>query len=205
MFSRLRSIMGSGSALGYLLQAAPVVCIAGVIYGIARIAVIRKSSVKVSRPKEAARLLLVCYLTGLVSLVILPANFWLHLFDGIFLGWWEELSPIFRLGEVQPVPLIIRVLSGELILGSWVKTMLIGNVAMFLPLGFLLPFATEKVSGKNIVWIAAAVPLAAELLQTGFGRSFDADDLICNFLGIVVGFLIALLIRSAAQKRKASN
>lgn len=205
MFSRLRSIMGSGSALGYLLQAAPVVCIAGVIYGIVRMAVIRKSSVKVSWPKETARLLLVCYLTGLVSLVILPANFWLHLFDGIFLGWWKELSPIFRLGEVQLVPSIIRVLSGELILGSWVKTMLIGNVAMFLPLGFLLPFATEKVSGKNIVWIAAAVPLAAELLQTGFGRSFDADDLICNFLGIVVGFLIALLTRSAAQKRKASN
>lgn len=205
MFSRLRSIMGSSSALGYLLQAAPVVCIAGVIYGIVRIAVIRKNSVKASWPKEAARLLLVCYLTGLVSLVILPANFWLHLFDGIFLGWWEELSPIFRLGEVQLVPSVIRVLSGELILGSWVKTMLIGNVAMFLPLGFLLPFATEKVSGKNIVWIAAAVPLAAELLQTGFGRSFDADDLICNFLGIVVGFLIALLIRSAAQKRKASN
>ena len=39
--------------------------------------------------------------------------------------------------------------------------------------------------------VAAVIPLIAELLQTIFGRSFDVDDLICNFIGIVIGAVIA--------------
>jgi glycopeptide antibiotics resistance protein len=89
---------------------------------------------------------------------------------------------------------------GNLSIGSWVKHMLIGNIAMFMPLGFLLPFVTEKVSKKNIWKIAIFVPLAAELLQLVLGRSFDIDDLICNFVGIVIGFLIAYLIGNQLNK-----
>ena len=154
---------------------------------------------------ETIKLLFVCYLTGLISLVVLPANFWLHIFDGIFLGWWNEMPPIFSFGGFNLVPTIIKTLSGEIVIGSWIKTMLIGNVAMFLPLGFFLPFVTGKVNRKNIFAVAAVVPFIAELLQMIFGRSLDVDDLICNFIGIAAGFFIGLAIRNIKGKNKTNN
>ena len=126
-------------------------------------------------------------------------------FYGIFLGWWNEIPSIFSFGGFNLVPTIIKALSGEIVIGSWVKTMLIGNVAMLLPLGFFLPFVTEKVNKKNIYAVAVVVPSIAELLQIIFGRSLDVDDLICNFIGIVAGFFIGLAIRNIKGKNKTIN
>lgn len=202
MFNWLRSIMNSGSVPGYFLQAVPITCVVGIIYVIIRVAIIKRNHLKVEWLKEIIRLLFSCYLTGLISLVVLPANFWLSFFDGIFLGWWDEMLPIFSFGEFNLVPSFIKALSGELTIGSWVKTMLIGNIAMFLPMGFFLPFVTEKINRKSIFIAATTVPFIIELLQMVFGRSFDIDDLICNFIGIVVGFFIGFAIKNTKQKSK---
>ena len=84
MFNWLRSIMNSGSVPGYFLQAVPITCVVGIIYVIIRVAIIKRNHLKVEWLKEIIRLLFSCYLTGLISLVVLPANFWLSFFDGIF-------------------------------------------------------------------------------------------------------------------------
>lgn len=202
MFNWLRSIMNSGSVPVYFLQAVPITCVVGIIYVIIRVAIIKRNHLKVEWLKEIIRLLFSCYLTGLISLVVLPANFWLSFFDGIFLGWWDEMLPIFSFGEFNLVPSFIKALSGELTIGSWVKTMLIGNIAMFLPMGFFLPFVTEKINRKSIFIAATTVPFIIELLQMVFGRSFDIDDLICNFIGIAVGFFIGFAIKNTKQKSK---
>ena len=194
--------MNSGSVLGYFFQAVPITCFVGIVYLIIRVVTVKRNKLKVEWLKEIMKLLFTCYLTGLISLVVLPANFWLSFFDGIFLGWWDEMLPIFSFGEFNLVPSFIKALSGELTIGSWVKTMLIGNIAMFLPLGFFLPFVTERVDRKNIFVVAIAVPFIVELLQMVFGRSFDIDDLICNFIGIVVGFFIGFAIKNTKQKSK---
>ena len=115
------------------------------------------------------------------------------------------MPPIYSFGGFNLVPTIIKTLSGEIVIGSWIKTMLIGNVAMFLPLGFFLPFVTGKVNRKNIFAVAAVVPFIAELLQMIFGRSLDVDDLICNFIGIAAGFFIGLAIRNIKGKNKTNN
>lgn len=202
MFNWLRAIMNSGSVLGYFFQAVPITCFVGIVYLIIRVVTVKRNKLKVEWLKEIMKLLFTCYLTGLISLVVLPANFWLSFFDGIFLGWWDEMLPIFSFGEFNLVPSFIKALSGELNIGSWVKTMLIGNIAMFLPLGFFLPFITERVNRKNIFVVAIAVPFIVELLQMVFGRSFDIDDLICNFIGIAVGFFIGFAIKNTKQKSK---
>ena len=191
MFDKFRTLMNSGTVSGYFFQAIPITLIVGIVYSIIRIAVIKKKKLGFSFGKELVKLLFVCYLTGLITLVILPANFWLKLFDGIFYGWWNNFGPVFSFGCFNFVPSVVKALSGELTLGSWVKTMLIGNIVMFLPLGFFLPFVSKKVNNKNIFILAALIPIAAELLQLIFGRSFDVDDLICNFIGIVAGYFIA--------------
>ena len=204
MLNWLRSIMNSGSVLGYFFQAVPITCVVGIIYVIIRVVIIKRNNLTVEWLKEIMRLLFSCYLTGLISLVVLPANFWLDFFDGVFLGWWDEMLPFFSFSGFNLVPSFIKALSGELNIGSWLKTMLIGNIAMFLPLGFFLPFITERVNRKNIFVVAISVPFIVELLQMVFGRSFDIDDLICNFIGIVAGFFIGFAIKNIKQKSKST-
>ncbi len=200
MFSWFRSIMNSGSVLGYFFQAVPITCFVGIIYVIIRVVVVKRNKFKVEWLKEIMKLIFTCYLTGLISLVVLPANFWLDFFDGIFFGWWDGILPIFSFGGFNLVPSLIKALSGELTIGSWVKTMLIGNIAMFLPMGFFLPFVTKKVNRKNIFAVAIVIPVIVEVLQIVFGRSFDIDDLICNFIGIVIGFFITSVIKDKKKE-----
>ena len=94
---------------------------------------------------------------------------------------------MFQLGDVQLVPSVIGWLNGTLSPGSWVKTMLLGNVAIFLPMGLLLPLAANVKSGRKMLCLSAVIPLLCEALQLVFGRSFDIDDLLCNFLGMMIG------------------
>ena len=203
MFGKLRMIMNSGSVLGYFLQALPVALLAGAVYLVVRICHLKGKKERVRWEMELLRVLFVCYLTGLVSLVILPANFWLRFYDGLFFGWWDQVGPLFRLGDVNLVPSVVRYLRGELSLGSWVKTMLVGNVAMFVPLGFFLPLVTGIKTPCKAVIAAIAAPLCCEILQLLFGRSFDVDDLICNFVGIVIGAAIGSVVLKAANGKKA--
>lgn len=197
--------MNDASVWAFFLQALPISLIAGLVYTVIRLITVKRHKLTVKWIDEFIKLLFVCYLTGLFSLVVLPVNFWLHVYDGIFLGWWDEILPIFSFGGFNLVPTVIKVLSGELIIGRWIKTMLIGNIAMFLPLGFFLPFVTEKVNRRNIFAAAIAVPFIAELLQMFFGRSFDVDDLICNFIGIVIGFFAGFAIRNIKKKDETTE
>ena len=98
MFGKLRMIMGSGSVLGYFLQALPIACLAGIVYLVIRAVMLRKRKVPVRWGMELLRLVFVCYLTGLISLVILPANFWLYFYDGVCLGWWYGFEQMLQLG-----------------------------------------------------------------------------------------------------------
>ena len=138
MLNRIKMIMGSGSIIGYFLQALPIACLVGVIYLVIRLIHLKKKECHIKWLSEILRLIFVCYLTGLISLIVLPANFWLYVYDGLFLGWWDELGQIFHLGDLNLIPSVVKCLNGELSIGSWVKTMLIGNIAMFIPLGFCL-------------------------------------------------------------------
>ncbi len=205
MYNQLRMIMNSGSILGYFFQAVPITCIVAVVYIGIRVANIKHKKRSIILLDELLKVLFVCYLTGLLSLVVLPANFWLRFFDGVFFGWWGEMGFAFSWGDFNLVPSIIKVLRGELVLGSWVKTMLVGNIAMFLPLGFFTPFVTKKVNRKNVFILAFIVPLAVEILQLVLGRSFDTDDLICNLIGIILGYFVALALIGIRKRNIKEN
>ncbi len=196
MYNKIRMIMNSGNIWAYFLQALPIACVVGLVYIIVRILFLKSKGRKIDFTEEMMKTLFACYITGLLSLVVLPANFWLKVYDGIFFGWWGELGSFFSIGEINLVPAIVKILSGELVLGSWVKEMLVGNFLMFVSFGFFLPFITRKISPKNIFLIAIAVPLVVEVFQLTLGKSFDIDDLICNFIGITVGFFVAFALKS---------
>lgn len=182
----IRGVMNSGSALGWFLQVLPVTFFIGLIYTLYLLVTAKKENGN----RMIIRVLFVCYLTGLVNLLIVPADFWLRVFDGIMYGWWNEVGPFFSPGYFNVIPALFKWLSGSLTIGSWVKQMLVGNLLMFVPLGAFLPLVTEKINGKNILKTAVIIPLVVEVLQITVGRSFDTDDLICNFLGIMVGYYL---------------
>lgn len=80
---------------------------------------------------------------------------------------------------------------------------LIGNTAMFIPLGIVWPSVYKKLDTHAKV-IAAGVgfSLCIEILQLPFfDRVSDIDDLILNSLGFLIGYGIYLLI---AKCKKAS-
>ena len=73
----------------------------------------------------------------------------------------------------------------------------IGNVAMFIPTGIVLPIVYRRL---NSLWKAAAagafISLCTEILQLPFpSRASDVDDLILNTLGVIVGYGIFAAVK----------
>ena len=122
IYNYFRIEMNSGTILGYFLQALPIACIVGIAFFAIRFAFLKKRKLQIKWKLEILQVIFACYLAGLISLVVLPANFWLGFYDGIFFGWWSEMGQVFQLGVVNLVPSVIICLTGELSLGSWGKT-----------------------------------------------------------------------------------
>ena len=78
---------------------------------------------------------------------------------------------------------------------------LIGNFAMFIPSGILIPLIYRKLNSlKKVVLTGGAISLGIEILQLPFAvRASDVDDLILNTAGCLVGFGIYALVRLIRQ------
>lgn len=70
----------------------------------------------------------------------------------------------------------------------------IGNISLFVPIGFLIPTLWKNVSMKHILIIALSSSLCIELLQLPQARGTDIDDLWLNVIGAVVGFWIYTIL-----------
>ncbi|TKD69384.1 VanZ family protein [Pseudalkalibacillus hwajinpoensis] len=83
-----------------------------------------------------------------------------------------------------------------------------GNILLLMPLGFFAPMLLDMYKRlKNTLLLGLLVSLSIECLQfvelllgIGMGRVVDIDDVICNVLGTVLGFLIYKLIFSILSK-----
>lgn len=77
---------------------------------------------------------------------------------------------------------------------NWANVLL--NVAMFVPLGSLLPLLGKKLR-KWYLTVPAGffVSLGIELLQLAIGRGIcDVDDLFANTLGALIGYLVIMTV-----------
>ena len=81
------------------------------------------------------------------------------------------------------------------------------NVALFVPLGFLLPMFWEKYrKGSNAFLFGLGMSLLIELAQIFTLRATDVNDLITNGAGTVLGWALwAGLQRSSACFRKLED
>lgn len=195
----LYRIMNSGSTLGSLVQVLPITLLVGILYAVCRCIRLAKRGSSICWGREIIRWLFVCYLTGLVNLILVPANFWMLIWANLCLGYSHSEIVLFS-GEFNLMPTFFKWLMGELTIGRWVLQMLVYNFLMFVPFGLFLPFVSEKMNHRSIWVNVVVVPLAVELIQPIIGRSFDTDDLLLNFAGIVAGYFAATLIRKILRK-----
>ena len=202
--SKLYSLLNSGSVLSLFLQVIPITLLVGVIYAVCGCICIKKHGNTVSWGTEIMRWLFVCYLTGLINLILVPANLWMCIWANVFVGY-SHSEIVFFSGDFNLVPTVIKLITGELTIGRWVLKMLVYNFLMFVPFGFFLPFVSEKINNRSIWKIAVIVPIVVVVIQPVVGRSFDVDDLVLNFAGIIVGYFIALGVKNISQRKEDKN
>jgi glycopeptide antibiotics resistance protein len=85
---------------------------------------------------------------------------------------------------------------------------LLGNIALFIPMGLLLPLVWhERRSALATISAALAGSVTIEVIQylqqsMGMKRSVDIDDVILNVVGASIGYL---LVRLLVQKRPGAS
>lgn len=149
---------------------------------------------------EIIRLLLVGWIAETVLVTLTPSYFWgvlwLHMINGEWSGGlWE-----FSLNAPQLMPTMLRfAIDGHLewlFVTRFFVVELAVNVALFVPLGLLLPFIFKRLTLLKTMLIGFAGSFLIEFLQCFItNRDSNVDDLICNTLGAVIGYLLYLLIK----------
>jgi len=78
----------------------------------------------------------------------------------------------------------------------------IGNTAMFIPLGIVWPVCFKQLdSHRKVIAAGVGTSLLIEILQLPFyDRVSDVDDLILNSLGFLIGYGIYLLVKKSKKK-----
>lgn len=136
--------------------------------------------------KIIAALFFIFYLAALFKVLFFKYPF----FEVVRITQYGERNIFFSINLI-PFKTILNYLSGDATLKIAFKN-LIGNIVIFLPLGFLLPILFKKIdSYKKILFVSFAFSLIAEATQLFFGiGSFDVDDLLLNALGGILGFAV---------------
>lgn len=80
---------------------------------------------------------------------------------------------------------------------------LIGNIALLVPIGFLVPFIYPNVKWKSSLFIAIIAGFSIEIMQVVLGVGiFDIDDILLNALGVMIGYWSFLIFDKWVRLRK---
>jgi glycopeptide antibiotics resistance protein len=84
---------------------------------------------------------------------------------------------------------------------NYILNNIVGNIFLFMPLGFLLSFLWKKFDKfVTVLAIALFSSIVIELLQIPLSGSTDIDDVILNVLGAIFGFLLLRLFKKTVFK-----
>ena len=81
---------------------------------------------------------------------------------------------------------------------------LVGNVVVFIPFGFLIPYVQKKGRNFFVMLINAFLfVLGIEVFQlfSAFG-AFDVDDILLNCVGAILGYFFYLIYEGIKRHRK---
>ena len=75
-----------------------------------------------------------------------------------------------------------------------------GNIALFVPFGFILSYFIKANKIRHVIIPSFIVSFSAEIIQYQIGRAFDVDDIILNTTGALIGFMIYISLREIKHK-----
>lgn len=78
----------------------------------------------------------------------------------------------------------------------------LGNICLFLPIGFGIPLLWKKVSFKKMLLIALLASLFIEICQLPQTRGTDIDDLWINTLGALIGYWLYIIADKSTKLNK---
>ena len=76
----------------------------------------------------------------------------------------------------------------------------IGNILLFVPFGYFVSTILKTRKPFAIFSVSIMTSLTIELTQYLIGRTFDIDDIILNFAGCTLGYLVYLIIDIIEKK-----
>lgn len=144
--------------------------------------IMKRRGFKTNFRHELLLLIFVLFMAGLASQTVISQ---IPIQDGIAESGElrVNLTPFHKLTEIQTALQYNNV--------NYVLIEVIGNIAMFAVIGFLLPLLwSEFASLKNIVLISFTISAVIETTQLFLPRATDVDDLIMNTVGGVIGYMI---------------
>lgn len=145
--------------------------------------------------REAVLLLMLINLAVIIRFTLFPRE----LADGHIQPLVFDAKAVFPF-HVNPVPFV------NLLQYDSVRDIIwnvVGNTAMFIPSGIILPVVYKELDhfGK-VIAAGAFISLCIELLQLPFAaRASDIDDLILNTLGVMIGYGVYVAVKSIKRKR----
>ncbi len=171
--------------LGMFIMALPLAIIVSVIYGIVKF----KNNKEMSLFNKVVQCMFVCYLVGLIELVIcldLMRYIWYwiiyHMDGGNTIHFFEF--------SINIIPDFWKHLNGESI----------GNLLMFIPFGILYSASKKEYNFKKSILAGFIFSLEIEIVQPIFGRAFDINDLILNTVGSIIGVCIFYIVKKLLKK-----
>lgn len=79
---------------------------------------------------------------------------------------------------------------------------IIGNIAVFMPMGFFVPLLFRNITLKKTLLIGFLGSLCIEICQIPQKRVTDIDDLWLNTLGAFAGYLVYILFRKIFNEKQ---
>lgn len=124
-------------------------------------------------------------------------------------GYWDTLSRHLVLTPFHTIALYINVLVHDH--GDFNRRIaivnLLGNIAMFIPLGFFPPLLWKPFQKwwKMLLW-GGLIIVGVELIQLfALVGNCDIDDLLLNVVGIALGYGLCKALRWIKGRRRAGN
>ena len=158
--------------------------------------------------REGALLLFVMFGAGLAALTLFPANLWRHVMNflwnpqvraggldvkSFYPSWEQTVAAAADLSNIlAPFQEIRRAMRGS----PWLVFMLLGNIGMFLPVGFFPALLGRRPRWWKAVLTGCLCSCTIEFIQFFIGRSTDIDDVILNTAGALAGYWLFWLLRA---------
>ena len=79
---------------------------------------------------------------------------------------------------------------------------LLGNIVLFIPVGFLVPFVYREMTWQKSLVLAVGASLVIEMAQVVFRVGiFDIDDVLLNGFGVMIGYGVYVMYAKWVQPR----